>query len=93
MISSRNVLRHELIGLGVSVMYASNPTHIGVHGIVVNETRNMLAILQGHRVKWVPKQASIFRLTLPEGGLVDVRGTALIMAPERRVNLYKKIRG
>ena len=67
MISSRNVLRHELIGLDVSVMYASNPTHIGVTGVVVNETRNMLAILQGNRVKWVPKQASIFRFTLPDG--------------------------
>ena len=93
MISSRNVLRHELIGLGVSVMYASNPTHIGVIGVVVNETRNMLAILQGNRVKCVPKQASIFRFALPDGALVDVRGSALIMAPERRVNLHKKIRG
>ncbi len=93
MISSRNVLRHELIGLGVSVLYASNPTHIGIKGVITNETKNMLAILQGHKVKWVPKQASTFRFTLPEGALVDVRGSALITAPEKRVNLYKKIRG
>jgi len=39
MISPQNVLSHELIGLDVLVVAASNPTHIGVNGCIIDETK------------------------------------------------------
>jgi ribonuclease P protein subunit POP4 len=91
MISPRNVTRHELIGLDVLVVYASNPTCRGVTGQVIDETRNMLIINTGSGLKKIPKKTGVFRFTLPDGTLVDVQGSVLVMAPEKRLNLHKRI--
>lgn len=92
MITKRNVLRHELIGLPVTVVAASIPGHQGVSGIVIDETRNTLRIRTGSGVPVIPKHPNTFRFTLPEGTVVDVDGSALVMQPERRIS-QKQIRG
>jgi ribonuclease P protein subunit POP4 len=91
MISSRNVIRHELIGLDILVVQASNPTYRGIMGQIIDETRNMLIINTLAGVKKIPKKTGVFRLTLPDGVVVDVQGSVLVMAPEKRVNLHKRI--
>ena len=91
MIVPRNVIRHELIGLDVLVVHSSNPSHIGVKGMIVDETRNMLVIHSGSATRRIQKNKSVFRLTLPEGTLVDVQGSVLVMAPEKRLSLHKKL--
>jgi ribonuclease P protein subunit POP4 len=91
MITPRNVIRHELIGLDVLVVGASNPASKGISGQIIDETRNLLIINTCIGVKKIPKSTGIFRITLPDGIVVDVRGSALVMAPEKRVNLHKKI--
>ena len=55
MIAPRNVIRHELIGLDVLVVYASNPTLPGCNGRSWYETRNMLAIRTGTGLKRIQK--------------------------------------
>lgn len=90
MISPQNVLRHELIGLDVLVVSASNPVQIGVAGIIIDETRNMLVIQTGKGVKRIAKSTAVFRLTLPSGIRVDVVGSALVNAPERRINVQTR---
>ena len=91
MIVPRNVIRHELIGLDVLVVHASNPTQQGVTGQIVDETKNMLIIHAGSGIKRIQKNTSVFRLALPDGTRVDVQGSVLVMAPEKRLNLHKKI--
>ena len=91
MITPRNVVRHELIGLDVLVVGASNPAIIGITGQIIDETRNMLIVNTRVGVKKIQKDTGVFRITLPDGIVVDVRGSALVMAPEKRVNLHKKI--
>ena len=90
MISLQNVLSHELIGLDVLVVAASNPTHTGVSGLIVDETKNMLAIQTIQGLKKIPKRHSIFRLNLPEGRIVEIDGSVLSLAPEKRINLQIK---
>jgi ribonuclease P protein subunit POP4 len=90
MISPQNVHRHELIGLGVLVVQASNPTYTGVRGKIVDETRNMVKIATTSGVKMIPKAHSTFRFTLPTGTMVDVDGSVLLAAPEKRINLQLK---
>jgi ribonuclease P protein subunit POP4 len=93
MISPRNILRHELIGLDVSVVEASNPLHRGITGLIVDETRNTLLIRTPAGDRRIQKQYSRFRIILPDRTLVIIDGSALVSAPERRITHYMKIRG
>ncbi len=93
MISPRNILRHELIGLDVSVVEASNPLHRGVAGLIVDETRNTLLIRTPAGDRRIQKLYSRFRIILPDRTLVIIDGSALVAAPERRITQYMKIRG
>lgn len=93
MISPRNILMHELIGLDVTVVEASNPALSGLSGRIIDETRNTLVILGDRGQKRVQKHRTRFRLTLPDGVLVEIDGSVLVMAPERRINALQKTRG
>lgn len=90
MISSQNVLRHELIGLDVLVTCASNPGHVGVSGRIIDETRNTLVILTERGEKRIPKRFSVFRLRLPDGTTIDLDGSSLEMQPDRRITMRIK---
>jgi ribonuclease P protein subunit POP4 len=93
MISPRNVIRHELIGLDVLVVEASNPALAGLEGRIIDETRNTLVIRGEHGRKRVQKRCTRFRVTLPDGVLVEIDGSVLVMAPEKRINVQHKTRG
>ena len=92
MISSQNVLRHELIGLDVLVSGAANPYHRGITGRIVDETKNLLVIETARGVLSIPKAHSRFQLHLPGGGLVEIDGSVMALAPEKRINLQEKKR-
>jgi ribonuclease P protein subunit POP4 len=90
MITPQNVLRHELIGLDVLVTGASNPAQVGISGLIVDETRNMLSIQTAMGLKRIAKKMAVFRLSLPDGTIVEVQGSALVNAPERRITAQFK---
>jgi ribonuclease P protein subunit POP4 len=85
MISCQNVIRHELIGLDVLVSGAANPFQRDVSGRIIDETRNLVAIQTKAGIKKIPKSGSTFRLSLPDNTLVEINGSALILAPEKRL--------
>lgn len=85
MITPSNIARHELTGLCVIVVGAHNPTHTGVSGTVLDETKNML-VIAGDKKRMIPKAGSVFRFTLPVKTVVDVDGGVLIHSPEKRIN-------
>lgn len=90
MISSENIILHELIGLESLVMRSSNPSCKGIKGIVVDETKNTLVIEQDDVRKRIIKQDSFFRFKLPNGTIIEIDGSAIIGRPEDRVK--KKIK-
>ena len=92
MISSQNVLRHELIGLDILVSGAANPTLSNLSGHIIDETRNMLTIETLHGIKRIPKMHSWFQLRLASGELVEIDGSVMVLAPEKRINLHEKKR-
>jgi ribonuclease P protein subunit POP4 len=92
MISSQNVLGHEFIGLDILVVGAANPNHRGISGTIIDETKNLLIIETSRGVLRIQKMHSTFRAHLPSGELVEIDGSVMVLAPERRINLHEKKR-
>lgn len=92
MISSRNILRHEMIGLDVLVSGSTNPEQRGLSGRIIDETRNLLVIETPKGMKRIAKVHNTFRVSLPSRELVEIDGSVLVLAPEKRINLHEKKR-
>jgi ribonuclease P protein subunit POP4 len=76
-------VKHELIGLDVRVVEATDPGHRGLQGRVVDETRNTLVIEVAGRELRIPKKGSVFLFQLDEEVLIE--GNRLLYRPEDRV--------
>jgi len=82
-ITPTTLTRHELIGLTVRVVDATNPDLIGLEGRVVDETTNTLRIEAEATTKTVPKRGATLEFTLPDDTVV-VDGATLVARPARR---------
>jgi ribonuclease P protein subunit POP4 len=84
-ITKSNILRHEWIGLKARVIQSTDPGLRGREGIIVDETKRTIVLEEGKRKIVVPKEISVFRITLPTGEEVEVDGRKIIMRPEERI--------
>lgn len=76
-------MKHELIGLDVRVEDAPDPTHRGLEGRVVDETRNTLVLAARGRALRVAKKGASFRFRVD--GSPVIPGNRLLHRPEDRV--------
>ena len=83
-LTAETLVRHELVGLDVRVVSASNPDIIDVSGEVVTETTRTLGIETDGQVSHVPKESATFEWTLPSGEVVRTAGERLLARPARR---------
>ena len=90
MITAKNLIRHELIGLQVQVAKSSNATQDGTKGLVVDETKNTLTIETKSGLKRIQKKNSEFIFKIPDGKRVKVDGKRIIARPEDRIKLKVK---
>jgi ribonuclease P protein subunit POP4 len=84
MITPKNILRHELIGLDVEITGSSDPTLKDLKGRIVDETKKTLKIEACDSRKIIPKNICTFRFKL-ESDLVEVSGKALLGRPQDRI--------
>lgn len=92
MITPENICRHELIGLRASVERSTNLFQAGISGRIADETKNMLLIFSGKRLKAVQKKGAVFRIHLPDDTLIRVDGSVLVTQPEKRISMRIKPR-
>jgi len=92
MITSQNVLRHELIGLDILVSGAANPNQRNISGRVIDETKNLLVIETSKGVRRIEKMHSTFQVHFPGRETVEINGSVMVLAPEKRINLHEKKR-
>jgi len=78
------VIRGGWIGKEAEVVSASNPSIIGLKGIVVDETKNLLVLDTPSGEKKVMKHLSRFRIKYDDD-IVEVSGDDLLVSPEERV--------
>lgn len=58
--NNRTIVIHELVGLEVGVVDSKDPKQIGIHGIVIRETKSLLYIKSDDVVRKVVKLISVF---------------------------------
>ncbi len=85
-INPHNILQHELIGLKAEIGASTNNNMVGLCGMVVDETRNMLVIEAERRnEKRIAKAGNTFIFELGGGVRVQVKGNRLVSRPEDRI--------
>ncbi len=60
-LNNKTIVLHELVGLDVSVVKSSDAKQAGIHGTVVDETKNTLVIQTDEGLKHIVKAISTFR--------------------------------
>ncbi len=85
MITSRNILQHEIIGLHTKITESSDAGLVDASGKILDETRQTVTVLHENRPVIVPKSVAVFRFMLPNGEIVQVQGKMLVGRPEDRI--------
>ena len=92
MITSKNLVHHEFIGLKVHVTSKKNKS-LNLNGTIIDETKNTIKI-EGidNTEKIIPKKGSLFVFEIPNGEKVEINGNILSIRPEDRIKKrFKKI--
>lgn len=59
--NNKTIVLHELTGLGVKVVKSRDSSQVGIHGTVIDETKNTLLIKTSVGDKIVAKDISTFK--------------------------------
>ncbi len=70
-LTPETISKHELAGLCVSIVSATNPSLESIDGRVVSETMNTLTVESGSRSWQVPKQGTTFEFELTNEAAVS----------------------
>ena len=92
MITSKNLVHHEFIGLKVHVTGKKNKS-LNLKGTIIDETKNTIKIeAMDNTEKVVPKKGSLFVFEIPNGEKIEIDGNILSSRPEDRIKKrFKKI--
>jgi ribonuclease P protein subunit POP4 len=90
MITPKNLIKHELIGLTVEIVDSTNKFQVGVKGLVVDETKNTLTIETEKGMKKIQKKGSVFIFKISSEKKVKVNGNKIAVRPEDRLKLKVK---
>ena len=92
MITSRNLVHHEFIGLNVHATSLKNES-LNLKGTIIDETKNTIRIEgEDNTEKMIPKNGTLFVFELPNGEKIEIDGNILSIRPEDRIKKrFKKI--
>jgi len=79
-----NLHKHELVGLRLRVVRASDGGMIGMEGTVVDETRGTV-VIEGDARRTLPKRGTTFEFTLEDGSVQVIDGDTITFRPEDRI--------
>ena len=82
---------HEIIGLKCKVVWSKNRDYVGISGMVVDETRNLIILRTKKGEKKILKERCVFEFETDKY-LVYVPGEILVGRPEERLKKRIKVR-
>ncbi|MEM3881471.1 MAG: ribonuclease P protein component 1 [Candidatus Bathyarchaeia archaeon] len=80
-----DIIRHEFIGTEGKIVESPHVGYVGLHGIVIDETKNTFTILHEGKPKQVVKNTAVFHFNFPDGTVVEIDGRLLVGRPEDRL--------
>jgi ribonuclease P protein subunit POP4 len=83
LLSSYNIIQHELIGLKIKILEHSNPNNLNIEGIVVDESKNTLTI-ESNKLIQIAKEEAVFLFNI-NGENFKIKGKTLLGRPEDRI--------
>ena len=92
MITAKNLIHHEFIGLKVHATSKKNKS-LNLKGTIIDETKNTIKI-EGidKSEKIIPKNGTVFVFEIPDGEKIEIDGDILSIRPEDRIKKrFKKI--
>lgn len=87
-LNHHNIKQHELIGLEVRIIHATNPSQIGMRGVIVDESQNTLTLRENGKLKKVLKPQIKMEVEVGDG-VVEIDGKVLVGRPEERIKRKK----
>ena len=92
MITSRNLVHHEFIGLKVHATNKKDKS-LNLQGTIIDETKNTIKIEgEDNTEKMIPKEGTLFVFEIPNGEKIEIDGNILSIRPEDRIKKrFKKI--
>ena len=89
-ISGENLGAHEFLGLNARVLESNDKNKIGLHGKIIDETKNLLVFETKTGVKQLPKKECVFEFEIGKEKIA-LQGLQIIDRPEDRVkNFWRK---
>lgn len=79
-----------LIGKHVKILKSRNESQVGLSGVVVDETKNMIIIETGSGKKKIFKAQAVFLFSLPRKSL-RIEGKLIVGRLEDRVKKWQKV--
>jgi ribonuclease P protein subunit POP4 len=79
------IIRHEFIGTEGKIAKSQHADYVGIHGEVVNETKNTFTIMHKGKAKSVIKNSAVFNFKFSDGTIVEIDGRLLVGRPEDRL--------
>jgi len=80
-----DIVTQEFLGTETRVARSSHKDYVGIHGRIMDETRNTFKILQNEKTKTIAKDSSVFHFKLQDGTVVEIEGSLLVGRPEDRL--------
>ncbi len=85
----QNIFYHNLVGLRVKVLEHPDESLKGLEGLVVNESKNFLWIMDNEGKIRMVEKLGYFEFLLPSGKRVVISGSSVRKRPEERLKKFR----
>ena len=80
-----DIIRGEFVGTEAKIVKSPHKGYVGLHGEVVDETKNTFTITHRGKAKSIIKDQAILNFKFPDGTIVEIDGKLLVGRPEDRL--------
>ena len=84
MITVENIASHEFVGLKTEIVESSNQQLVGLNGVILNETKNMITIKTQNTIKKIPKSINSWKFTINDQSKI-IDGKKITKRPFERI--------